>query len=52
VDAAVTITEHSVFSQAAVPGGVLLDRSVFTGVALASGDSILTKYEITCSSGG
>jgi hypothetical protein len=52
VDAAVAITEHGVFNQAATGGGVMLDRSLFTAVNLASGDSLLTKYELTCSSGG
>lgn len=47
-----TITEHGPMSQAATGGGVLLDRSVFTGVALAVGDSFQTTYELTLSSGG
>ena len=52
VDAAVAITEHGVFSQAATGGGTLLDRSVFSAVNLASGDSLQTTYELTFNSGG
>jgi hypothetical protein len=53
VDAAVTITEHGIFTQAATGGGTLLDRSMFTpGVGLASGDSIQTTYELTINAGG
>jgi len=52
VDAAVTITEHGLFSQAAAPGGTLWDRSVFTGLALNSGDSIIATYIATVTSGG
>jgi hypothetical protein len=52
VDAAATITEHGLFSQAAAPGGTLWDRSVFTGLALNSGDSIIATYIATITSGG
>jgi hypothetical protein len=52
VDAAVTIAEHGLFSQAAVPGGTLWDRSTFTGLALNSGDSIIATYIATITSGG
>jgi len=52
VDAAVTITEHGLFSQAAAPGGTLWDRSVFAGLALNSGDSIIATYIATVTSGG
>lgn len=51
-DAAAAITEHGIFSQAAVPGGVLLDRSVFAAVNVASGDSIQSTYDLTLTSGG
>lgn len=50
VDAAVTVTEHGLFS--AATAGTLFDRSVFTGVALASGDSLQAQYSLTLSSGG
>ena len=52
VDAAVSITEHGLFSQAAAPGGTLWDRSVFAGLALNSGDSIIATYIATVTSGG
>jgi hypothetical protein len=52
VDAVATITEHGLFSQAAVPGDSLWDRSVFTGLALNPGDSIIATYIATITSGG
>lgn len=52
VDANVSITEHGLFSQAAVPGGTLWDRSVFTALALNLGDSIIATYIATISAGG
>jgi hypothetical protein len=52
VDANVSITEHGLMSQAAVPGGTLWDRSVFTALALNSGDSIIATYIATITSGG
>jgi hypothetical protein len=52
VDANVSITEHGLFSQAAVPGGQMWDRSVFTALALNSGDSIIATYIATVTSGG
>lgn len=52
VDAAAAITEHGVLSQAAVGGGVLFDRSVFSVVNLASGDSLQSTYDATFSAGG
>ena len=47
VDAAVAITEHGILSQAATGGGVLLDRSVFAVINLASGDSLASTYDLT-----
>jgi hypothetical protein len=49
-----TITEHGIFSQAATGGGVMLDRSLFTGIALvgANGDGLQTTYNFTITSGG
>ena len=44
------ITEHGVFN--ASPGGVLLDRSVFTAINVSSGDSIQFTYTLTVNSGG
>lgn len=52
VDASCAVTEHGIFSQAATGGGVLLDRSVFSAVNLANGDSLQTTYELTLSAGG
>lgn len=51
LDGAATITEHGIFSQAATGGGILLDRSVFGGIALSSGDSLQSTYELTFPSG-
>lgn len=51
-DATVAITEHGIFSQAAVGGGVLLDRSVFSAINLVSGDGLQTQYDLTFTSGG
>lgn len=52
VDAGVTITEHGIFSSATVAAGVLLDRSVFGGIAMVSTDSLQTTYELTVATGG
>ncbi len=51
VDAAVACTEHGIFSQAATGGGTLLDRSVFSVVNLASGDSLQTTYDFSIVAG-
>lgn len=51
-DAVAAIIEHGIFSQAAVPGGTLWDRSVFSAINVASGDSIQFTYTCTVSSGG
>lgn len=52
VDAAVAITEHGIFSQAATGGGTLLDRSVFAAVNLAANDRLESTYDLTFNSGG
>lgn len=52
VDAAAAITEHGIFSQAATGGGVLLDRSLFSVINLANGDSLQSTYDLTLTSGG
>ena len=49
--AGATITEHGIFSQAATGGGVLMDRSVFTGVPLSTSESLATTYQYTLPSG-
>jgi hypothetical protein len=52
-DAAVTITEHGIFSQAATGGGTLLDRTVFSAINLAAtGDTLQATYDLTLTSGG
>ncbi len=50
VDSAVAVTEHGIFS--AVTAGVLLDRSLFAVVNLASGESLQSTYTYTLTSGG
>jgi hypothetical protein len=52
VDAAAAVTEHGILSQAATGGGVLLDRSVFSVVNLANGDSLQSTYDLTINTGG
>ena len=52
VKAAIGVTEHGIFSQAAVPGGTLLDRSVFAVVNLQSGEGISFTYDISFPAGG
>lgn len=51
VDATAAITEHGIFTQAATGGGVMLDRSLFSAVNLASGDSLQSTYDFTITSG-
>lgn len=51
VDAAVAVTEHGIFTQAATGGGTLLDRSKFDAVNLAIGDRIETTYRFTVTAG-
>lgn len=52
VDSAVAITEHGIFTQAATGGGTLLDRSVFSAINLANGDSLQSTYDLTINTGG
>jgi hypothetical protein len=51
-DASIAAVEHGIFTQAATGGGTMLDRSVFTTVNLASGDSLQATYVLTVNSGG
>lgn len=51
VDAAVALREHGIFSQSATGGGVLLDRSVFAEINLASGNSLQSTYDFTITAG-
>lgn len=51
-DSAVTIAEHGIFSQAATGGGVLLDRSQFTGITVAAtGEQLQATYDFTVTAG-
>lgn len=50
-DASAAITEHGIFSQAATGGGTLWDRSVFSAINVASGDSIQFTYAATLTAG-
>lgn len=52
VSASVALTEHGIFSQAATGGGVMLDRTLFAAVNLASGESLQAQYDFTISAGG
>ena len=52
VSASVAITEHGIFSTATTGTGVLLDRSQFAAVNLASGESLQATYQLTFPSGG
>lgn len=51
VDASVAAVEHGLFTTAATGTGVLLDRTVFSVVNLANGDSLQATYEITFTAG-
>lgn len=51
VSATVAITEHGIFSTVTTGTGVLLDRSVFAAVNLASGESLQATYQLTFPSG-
>lgn len=46
------ITEHGIFDSTTVAGSTLWDRSVFSVINLASGDSIQFTYVLTANSGG
>jgi len=52
VDASYSPTEWGLLSQAATGGGVMLDRVTFSAVALASGDSLQTTFNLTFTAGG
>lgn len=52
VSATVAATEHGIFSQAATGGGVMLDRTLFSVVNLASGESLQATYDLTFTAGG
>lgn len=52
VDAGATVEEHGILDQAAVGGGVLLDRSLTGTKTLSSGEGLQSTYELTLTSGG
>lgn len=51
VKASIAVTEHGIFTQAGVPGGTLLDRSVFAAINLASGEGVVFTYDLVFPSG-
>jgi len=52
VDASAAVTEHGIFSTDTSGAGVLWDRSLFSVINLANGDSLASTYDLTVSSGG
>ena len=50
-DASAAITEHGLFSVSSTGSGVLFDRSLFSAINVASGDSIQFQYTATLTSG-
>lgn len=50
-DGSAAITEHGIFDQAATGGGTLWDRTVFSAINVASGDSIQFTYTVTHTAG-
>lgn len=50
-DGAAAVTEHGVLTQEATGGGTLLDRSVFSAINVADGDSIQFTYDYTLTAG-
>lgn len=51
-DGAAAITEHGLFDDTRVAGGVLMDRSVFAAINVANGDSIEFTYQLSATAGG
>lgn len=52
VSSGVAITEHGIFSTNTTGTGVLLDRSMFAAVNLATGESLQATYQLTFPSNG
>lgn len=50
-DATIAAVEHGIFTQSATGGGTLWDRSIFSTVTLASGDSLQATYDCTFAAG-
>jgi hypothetical protein len=51
-DAPLAAVEHGLFTTSGTGSGTLLDRSVFTVINLAAGDSLQATYAITFTAGG
>ena len=51
-DNTAAVIEHGFFNQAATGGGTLWDRSLFSAINVASGDSIQFTYGLTVTAGG
>lgn len=51
-DGSGAITEHGLFNTARGGSDTLLDRTVFSAINVASGDSIQFTYTLTCTAGG
>jgi len=47
-----TVGEHGLFNSSGLSTGTLLDRSMFAGIAVSSGDQIQFTYELTVVSSG
>lgn len=47
-----TVGEHGLFDSSGTSTGTLVDRSMFAGIAVSSGDQIQFTYELTCVSSG
>ena len=50
-DGSAAVTEHGLFTTSGTGSGTLLDRSVFSAINVASGDSIQFTYTVTFPSG-
>ena len=51
-DASAAVTEHGLFTTSGTGTGTLLDRSVFSAINVASGDTIAFQYTLSVNSGG
>jgi hypothetical protein len=51
-DATAAVTEHGLFTTSGTGSGTLWDRSQFSAINVASGDSIQFTYDLTLSDGG
>jgi len=51
-EAACTVGEHGIFNSSGLSTGVMMDRSVFDGVPMSSGDQMQFTYTLTVVSSG